>query len=39
MNLYSHWAPAMGHQGATVIEDAFGEDIEISGEGSEISAA
>jgi hypothetical protein len=38
MDLYSHWAPAMGNQAPAAIEDALREDIEVAGEGSEIGA-
>jgi hypothetical protein len=39
MDLHSYWAPAMGSQTASMLEDALGEDIEVEGEGNEIGAA
>jgi hypothetical protein len=39
MDLYSHWAPAMGNQTTAAMGDALMEDIEVEGEGSEIDAA
>jgi integrase len=39
MDLYSHWASAIGNQTAAAMEDALREHIEVAGEGSEIGAA